>query len=356
MMVKYNKLYLLIIVALLSISAYKAQIIPGRNPIDQQPEIFIIDDSGARETLFVDGTGFGTGSAFGLLPITFLTIALLMIPMAMMPMMSTVTSETTPCVPTNCPATYRLLTDQTASPNCYFDSGDSKQTWSDALKTCTSTPGAYLWRPNTEAEANAVKNTFGFANDIDIWTGANSPTHDGNYVFAVDNGAFSFTSVPFGERASSITNLDCVEIELTDSNNWNWDDDECNDEYRFICEFPRKVCTKTPGAYLWRPNDITEADAVRSTFGFGTDVDIWIGAHSPFHDGNFVYAVDNGALSLTNLPFGCLFDISEEDCVEIEVNSSNVWEWDDEGCNDNIRNICELPRTVQERTILNDYN
>ncbi|XP_076072015.1 uncharacterized protein LOC143043720 [Mytilus galloprovincialis] len=73
---------------------------------------------------------------------------------------------TTQCVPTNCPANYRLLNDQTASSNCYFDSGtQSDLIWSDARKACTATPGAYLWRPNSRAEADAVKNTFDIEHD-----------------------------------------------------------------------------------------------------------------------------------------------------------------------------------------------
>ncbi|XP_052078053.1 uncharacterized protein LOC127715991 [Mytilus californianus] len=171
--------------ALLYISAYKAQIIPGRNPNDQQPELFLIDDRGSLETSFLDGSRFGTGSDFGLPPIPFLAIALLVIPMVMMTMMSTSETsvaprpvvptfvsvtvpttqaavQTTSCVPTNCPARYRLLNDQTDSPNCYVYSEDQTQIWSTALKACTDTPGAYLWRPNSREEADAVKNTFGF--------------------------------------------------------------------------------------------------------------------------------------------------------------------------------------------------
>ncbi|XP_052076658.1 lectin BRA-3-like [Mytilus californianus] len=187
--------------------------------------------------------------------------------MVMMTMMSTVTSETsvaprpvvpttvlvtvpttqaavqtTPCVPTNCPARYRLLSDQTASPNCYFFSEDNKKIWSDALKACTSTPGAYLWRPNTRTEANAVKDTFGFQTTQSIWTGANSPTHDENYVFAVDNAAFSLTNLPFGEKTISFSGQDCVEILLNDSDVWKWENEDCKDAERFICELPRKTC------------------------------------------------------------------------------------------------------------------
>lgn len=267
MMVKYNKLYLLIVVVFLSISPHKGQIIPGQNPIDQQTDIFLIDDSGARETSFVDGSGFVTGSDFGLPPIPFLAIALLMIPMVMMTMMSTVTSETsvaprpvvptivsvtvpttqaavqpTPCVPTICPTNYRLLTDQTVSPNCYFYSGGTELPWADALKACTQTPGAYLWRPNTRDEANAVINMFGVARNVEIWTGANSPTHDENFVFAVDNAAFSLTNLPFGEWEVNDFGEDCVEIQLEYSDVWEWENEVCDDEISYICELPRITC------------------------------------------------------------------------------------------------------------------
>ncbi|XP_063415842.1 uncharacterized protein LOC134697491 [Mytilus trossulus] len=186
-MVKY-KLNLLIIVVFLNISQYTGLIIPEQNPIDQQTDVVFIDDSGTRETSFVDGPGLGTGSDVGLLPLPLLALALLMIPMVMMPMMSSVTSEssiavapipvvstpvsvtvtqaavqtTTPCVPTNCPAEYRLLNDQTASPNCYRFSGTGKLSWYEALKACTNTPGAYLWKPNDEKEADAVRSVFAF--------------------------------------------------------------------------------------------------------------------------------------------------------------------------------------------------
>ncbi|CAC5422848.1 unnamed protein product [Mytilus coruscus] len=236
--------------------AYKAQIIPGRNPIEQQQDIFLIDDSGSLETSFVDGSEFGTGSDFGLPPIPFLAIALLVIPMVMMTMMSTTETsaalrpvvpttvsvtvpttqaavQTTPCVPTICPARYRLLIDQTASPNCYFDSGSVEQ------KACTSTPGAYLWRPNTLAEANAVRNTFGFTKAEQIWTGANSPTHDENFVFAVDNAAFLLFNVLFGTLDKSHIGEACVEIEFnTTPGEWQWENEDCRDEHRFICELP----------------------------------------------------------------------------------------------------------------------
>ncbi|XP_063416236.1 uncharacterized protein LOC134697880 [Mytilus trossulus] len=225
-MMKYNKLYLLIIVTLLQMCAYTAQFIPGQNPIEQQREVVLLDDRGSSETSFLDGSDFGTGSDFGLPTIPFLALALLVIPMLMMTMMSTTETSvapmpvvptpvsvsaptpqaavpTTPCVPTNCPANYRLLNDQTASSNCYFDSGtQGDQRWSTARKTCTATPGAYLWRPNSRAEADAVKNTFDIAISEDVWTGGYSPTQDENFVYAdnMDNdAAFFLFNVPFGE-------------------------------------------------------------------------------------------------------------------------------------------------------------
>ncbi|CAG2184479.1 unnamed protein product [Mytilus edulis] len=227
-----------------------------------------------KETAFVDGSGLGTGSDFGLLPIPLLALALLMIPMIMMPMMSSVTSESsvavapyllcqhlfwllfhqhkplykqqvTPCVPTNCPAGYRLLNDQTASPNCYQYSDTSQLRWSEALTACANTPGAYLWKPNDEKEADAVRSLFAFGTNVDIWIGANSPLHNGNYEYAVAGGALSLTNLPFGTLFADNTQEDCIEIEVNGNNTWEWDDESCDNTYRYICEVPRSITTKT---------------------------------------------------------------------------------------------------------------
>ncbi|CAG2200712.1 unnamed protein product [Mytilus edulis] len=255
------------IVVSLSIRRYKGQIIPEQNSIDQQTDIFLVDDSGARETSFVDSSGFGTGSDFGLPSIPFLPIALLMIPMVMMTMMtmmSTVTSETsvapipvvprtglatvpttqadvqtTPCVPTTCPTSYRLLADQTISPNCYSYDEDTERNWGDALESCTLIPGSYLWRPNTQDEANAVFNLFNIDTSDEIWTGANSPTHNENFVVAGDTAAFSLTNLPFGEWDEGDFGEDCVEIEVNTLGVWLWENEDCRDEIPFICELPR---------------------------------------------------------------------------------------------------------------------
>ncbi|CAG2215493.1 unnamed protein product [Mytilus edulis] len=271
-MMKYNKLYLLMIVALLQISAYTAQFIPVQNPIDQQPDVILIDDRGSSETSFLDGPDVGTGSNFGLPTIPFLALALLVIPMVMMTMMSTTETSvapmpvvpttvsvtvptpqaavpTTQCVPTNCPANYRLLNDQTASSNCYFDSGtQSDLIWSDARKTCTDTAGAYLWRPNSRAEADAVKNTFDISNGEEVWTGGHSPTQDQNYVFADNmdnNAAFILFSIPFGELNPGDIGESCLHIDFDNGNNiWEWENEDCDDDERFVCEFPRVSMTK----------------------------------------------------------------------------------------------------------------
>ncbi|CAC5402990.1 unnamed protein product [Mytilus coruscus] len=230
------------------------QVITGQDQVQQQQDFFLIDESGTT----VDGTGPGTGSILQLFPLALLTLAVTMMGMVTM---STVTSgttvastttsvtvpttqtaaQTTPCVPTNCPAGYRLLTDQAVSPNCYFFSGNNEATWSTAQKICSTQRGAYLWRPNSEEEAEAVRISIGIEQNRDIWVGANSPGHDGNYVFDGDNGDLSFCSLPFGEH-NSFTKKGCVEIEFTNEYVWNWDDDACKSTHRYVCEFPRITC------------------------------------------------------------------------------------------------------------------
>lgn len=44
-----------------------------------------------------------------------------------------------PCVPTNCPVGYRMLNDQTISPNCYFYSENNKASWSTAQVSMVDT-------------------------------------------------------------------------------------------------------------------------------------------------------------------------------------------------------------------------
>ncbi|XP_063399490.1 uncharacterized protein LOC134684138 isoform X2 [Mytilus trossulus] len=229
------------------------QVIMGQDVEEEQQELFLIDE--------VDGPGRGTGSFLQLFPIPLLTLVLPIVAMAMMTMMSTANSRTTsitptniqvtvpnivpttqtavlptPCVPTNCPEGYMLLDDQTISPNCYFHSTQDAE-WANALSTCTMTQGAYLWRPNTEAEAKAVFEKF--LCSTTLWTGAYSPGSDGNYVFAVENGVFDYTNVPFGNTVT-FENNDCIGIQPGEPIFWN--DEPCKNEYQYICEFPRKTC------------------------------------------------------------------------------------------------------------------
>ncbi|XP_071121348.1 perlucin-like protein [Mytilus edulis] len=128
----------------------------------------------------------------------------------------------------------------TASTNCYFFSGDDKQSWSDALNICRM-KGAYLWAPKTVVEAITVKSTTGFGQNVDIWTGLYSPTSDENFEFVDAGGALTLDTLPFGER-DPIQNDDCVEFESAPNNNWNWDDDPCDRAQRYMCEFPRETC------------------------------------------------------------------------------------------------------------------
>ncbi|XP_076113692.1 regenerating islet-derived protein 4-like [Mytilus galloprovincialis] len=100
--------------------------------------------------------------------------------------------------------------------------------------------GAYLWKPNTAAEAIAVKSTTGFRDNLEIWTGLYSPTSDENFEFVDAGGAFTLDTLPFGLR-DTIDNDDCVEFQLR-GNHWSWDDDPCRWTHHYMCEFPMKTC------------------------------------------------------------------------------------------------------------------
>ncbi|VDI74967.1 Hypothetical predicted protein [Mytilus galloprovincialis] len=100
-----------------------------------------------------------------------------------------------PCVPETSQSS--SIINQTSSVNCYYTSGPKQVSWNTAADNCASTDGAYLWRPNTEQEANAVQNELNI--HVDVWTGANDIDNDGNFTFAIENGSLSFNDLPFGE-------------------------------------------------------------------------------------------------------------------------------------------------------------
>ncbi|XP_063414181.1 lectin BRA-3-like isoform X2 [Mytilus trossulus] len=141
-----------------------------------------------------------------------------------------------PCVSETCPVRFRLLPSQITSTNCYYY-GTGKF-WVDARSSCAGTPGAYLWRPNTEQEAAAVTNEFNIRN---VWSGANDFDEDGLYTFDTENSSFAFNALPFGIGAQD-SSYKCVVIDLEDGI-WNWSTYNCASVLaRYICEYPRRVC------------------------------------------------------------------------------------------------------------------
>ncbi|VDI15391.1 Hypothetical predicted protein, partial [Mytilus galloprovincialis] len=141
-----------------------------------------------------------------------------------------------PCV--TCPRGFRLLPNQTSSANCYFNSLDSKP-WEEAQLSCASTPGAYLYRPNTIQEANDVRDHI--TDEHSIWTGANDKDTDGNFTFITENSPFSFNDLPFGSDAFN-PSPDAVYVRLFFDftfNEWRWGTMNSLHRYRYICECQR---------------------------------------------------------------------------------------------------------------------
>ncbi|XP_063415599.1 C-type lectin domain family 4 member D-like [Mytilus trossulus] len=153
------------------------------------------------------------------------------------------------CVPETCPKRFTLLPNQSDSTNCYFDSGENRleddKQWEHALLNCTETPGAYLWRPNTIEETEAVNKEFNLKGR-NVWTGARDYNSDGNFRFAIENSSLvSLKAVPFGIASENLAaDSDCVIIYFFGRpiNSWIWADYPCRSLIRYICEYPRKVC------------------------------------------------------------------------------------------------------------------
>ncbi|XP_052077793.1 uncharacterized protein LOC127715671 isoform X1 [Mytilus californianus] len=254
----YQLCLLVLIVVFLSQSACFALFVPGP---DTSEQFFVIEGLGdggtlgaGAETGILGNTGPDLSGLAAFFPLLLLAPLLLAAtapaapaapapapapaPAAPSPSVTTQVLPTSTCV-LECPATYMMLADTTISPNCYIGSGTSALPWVEALANCLRTPGAYLWRPNSESEANAVRNKLGIATDVMVWTGANILTNDG-YSFIVENSEFLFTAPPFGTAATPAAGNDCVSIQLpaTLGATYQWTAKMCTESNAYVCEVP----------------------------------------------------------------------------------------------------------------------
>ncbi|XP_076072114.1 uncharacterized protein LOC143043821 [Mytilus galloprovincialis] len=121
---------------------------------------------------------------------------------------SPTTTTNTPCVPTSCPPEYMLLPDENVSPNCYLYSGnENRKSWDEARRTCSMTPGAFLWNANTKKEAVAVRNRFSIARGDPLWSGGKKDSN-GKFVFEIDNTELVYDqeNIPFGSNNKILDN------------------------------------------------------------------------------------------------------------------------------------------------------
>ncbi|VDI64985.1 Hypothetical predicted protein [Mytilus galloprovincialis] len=160
-------------------------------------------------------------------------------------------NEKSPCktLPTTCPNGYTKLTNQSISPNCYLFGGsntENRTDWHVANAICTSTPGVYLWIPDSREEAVAVLvkfDTFGKLDRFDVFTGANNLADRNSYVYAGTNDIFDPTNLPYGIQIGDdplLNNKSCFELEWDlDKLDFEWDSDSCSGDIEaYVCEFP----------------------------------------------------------------------------------------------------------------------
>ncbi|CAC5388822.1 unnamed protein product [Mytilus coruscus] len=149
-----------------------------------------------------------------------------------------------------CPIGYTKLHNQQISRNCYLFGGiDNYLSWQLAEAECMGTPGAHLWVPDIEDEAEALREKFGIGdNDVDVWTGAIDLNTNGTYLFTMTNTQLDLDNLPFGNEEGSNRGR-CVEMEFNDEwvyedgvwydiYGWFWDADDCDEDELYVCEFP----------------------------------------------------------------------------------------------------------------------
>ncbi|CAC5407395.1 unnamed protein product [Mytilus coruscus] len=112
-------------------------------------------------------------------------------------------------------------------------------------------------------------------------------------------------------------------------------------------------CLNTPGAYLWIPETLEEAEAVRVKFNIiEAGFDVYTGANNLADNNTYVFAVTNDPFDWDNLAFGIqdgnLGLEASSGCLELEFNfydnGTAYFGWDSDKCGEELEAyICEFP-------------
>ncbi|XP_019641548.1 PREDICTED: uncharacterized protein LOC109483033 [Branchiostoma belcheri] len=115
----------------------------------------------------------------------------------------------------------------------YFD---QKKTYDDAKKTCAE-DGGMLAMPKDNATNTFI---YGLEDDRDRWIGLSDADSEGNWVFE-DGQTLESTGFSRWKRDKPNGDEDenCVVLKSGDP---KWDDRECNDDERFICQLYQGAC------------------------------------------------------------------------------------------------------------------
>ncbi|XP_063416447.1 uncharacterized protein LOC134698085 [Mytilus trossulus] len=254
----------------------------GRPSGQQQQDFFVNEDSFANRATTGTGTGIDLGPAFPILSLLFIVpllalvgastttrVAPAIVPQSIVmsvppaivtcpPAEASTTTTSAPCVPTNCPPGYMMLTGENAGTNCYLYSGENtKKSWDEAMSACAMTPGAFLWNPNTKAEVSAVRDKFSLPANVCLWVGGKKDSN-GKFVFEIDDTGFVLEqkTIPYGVNGALLDtegilidpNGECLGINpvsnLVDNETtfWTWGPQACSFAATYVCEFPRKTC------------------------------------------------------------------------------------------------------------------
>ncbi|XP_078687686.1 uncharacterized protein LOC144919908 [Branchiostoma floridae x Branchiostoma belcheri] len=260
-----------------------------------------------------------------------------------------------------CPESYTMW-----RGTCY-KAFDTPKSFSDAAAACRA-DGGTLAMPR-DAETNAfLISLYKSVDDCPFWFGLHDQREEGRFEWVDGTALGPYTSWGQG-RPDNQGNQDCVVYSGLKNEKDKWNDEECHDMFRFICQAAPVFC---PSWYIiWRGtcykasntvqtfNDAAAAcradggtlamprDAETNAFlislykSVRDDCLFWFGLHDQAVEGRFEW-VDGSALGpYTSWGQGRPDNQGNQDCVVYSGLKNEKDKWNDEECHKTFCFICQ---------------